>query len=49
MNTEVATKEGLVSFRGYNIWYRIGGGLALTSCGPAQFRRASHRPHHWSK
>ena len=25
MNKEVATKEGFVSFRGYNVWYRIVG------------------------
>jgi len=25
MNTEMPTKEGLVSFRGYNVWYRIVG------------------------
>lgn len=26
MNTEIPTKEGFVSFRGYNVWYRIVGG-----------------------
>ncbi|MFQ6043186.1 MAG: proline iminopeptidase-family hydrolase [Candidatus Poribacteria bacterium] len=25
MNTEIPTKEGFVSFRGYNVWYRIVG------------------------
>ena len=25
MNTEMSTKEGFVSFRGYNVWYRIVG------------------------